>query len=83
MIAHQYGRMSQEDQRTFDRWLAANAVFGLIFYAGIIVLALVGAGPAGSRDATVASSTRAPDVATVQRRGQTSGAVSVPLPTIH
>src|SRR5262245_37949957 len=76
MIARQYSRMSQEDQRTFDRWLTANAVFGLIFYAGIVVLALVGARTTGPRDAGVASSTRASDVATAQRRGQTSGAVT-------
>jgi hypothetical protein len=34
--------MSQDDQRRFDRWLKANAVFGLIVYAGFIVLALTG-----------------------------------------
>jgi len=42
IIARQYRAMSQEDQRRFDRWLKANAVFGLIVYAGFIVLALTG-----------------------------------------
>jgi hypothetical protein len=42
ITARRYRTLSQEDQRRFDRWLKANAVFGLIVYAGFIVLALTG-----------------------------------------
>jgi hypothetical protein len=71
--------MSQEDERRFDRWLKANAAFGLLFYAGIIVLALAGPRSTGPHDAAVASSMRASDVATAAyRRRQTPGAVTAP-----
>jgi hypothetical protein len=62
--------MSQEDQCRFDRWLKANAVFGLLFYAGIIVMALAGPRATASHDAAVASSMRASGVATTSAAGK-------------
>lgn len=55
--------MPPEDRRVFDRWLKANAIFGLIFAAGIIAMALAGSYSAGPRHAATANSTKASDVA--------------------
>ena len=68
-IAFYYGRLSPEDQRTFNRWLKANAIVGAIFWTGLIALVLAGSRSVGPRDAEVASSTKASDVAvSVMRR---------------
>ena len=67
-IASYYERLSPEDQRTFDRWLTANAIFGLIFAIGVIAMALAGSKSVGPGDAAVATSTRASDVATSETR---------------
>ena len=63
--------MSAEDQRTFDRWLYANATFGAIFAAGLIAMA-VASFTAGPLETTAA--TKAPDIgvaAAAQRPEQT------------
>jgi hypothetical protein len=36
--------MSTEDQRTFDRWLRTNMVIASIIGAGLVAMALAGAG---------------------------------------
>jgi hypothetical protein len=36
--------MSPEDQRTFDRWLKANMAIATIVAAGLVAMALAGAG---------------------------------------
>src|SRR5262249_58039246 len=42
------GKLSPEDQHTFNRWLKANAIVGAIFAIGLIAMALAGvAGPSG------------------------------------
>lgn len=43
----QYGRMSAEDQRAFDRWLAANAIIGSLFAAALVFMALAEINVAG------------------------------------
>jgi hypothetical protein len=71
-IPRNYKNMSPQDQRAFDRWLKANAIVGLIFAAGFLAMALAGSNSAGPRDAVVASSTKASDVAASgQHREQT------------
>lgn len=49
-----YKSMSPEDRRSFDRWLRANAIFGLILAAGVVAMAFAGSRTVGSRDATMA-----------------------------
>jgi len=36
------GKLSPEDQHTFNRWLKANAIVGAIFAIGLIAMALAG-----------------------------------------
>jgi hypothetical protein len=54
-----YTRMSPEDQSTFDRWLKANAIVGLILTVGIVAMAVAGSWSVGQSDAASASTTRA------------------------
>jgi hypothetical protein len=51
-----------EDQLTFNRWLKANAVVGLILAAGLVAMAVAGSNSAERRDAAVADRTKASDV---------------------
>ena len=84
ITARHYRTMSQEDQRRFDLWLRANAAFGLLFYAGIIVLALAGPRATGPHDAAVAGSMRASDLATPAQRGrQTPDPVAAPAQVVR
>jgi len=39
--------MSEEDRRTFDRWVTANLIGGAIFAAGFLVMALAASGSLG------------------------------------
>jgi hypothetical protein len=41
----QYKNLSTNDQRTFDRWLKANAVAGLLFWVVAIAMATSNPGP--------------------------------------
>jgi hypothetical protein len=50
-IAREYKRISKEDQRTFDNWLKANGILGLIFAAGLLAMAVAGANSVGPLDA--------------------------------
>ena len=52
--ARAYKAMSPADQRTFDRWLKANAIFGLTFAVAIVAMALAGFWSAGKGDAAIA-----------------------------
>jgi hypothetical protein len=53
-IARYYKFMSPADQRTFDRWLKANAIVGLVLTTGIVAMAI---GGSKARDAAVADNT--------------------------
>jgi hypothetical protein len=41
-IFAKYKHLSPEDQRTFDRWLRANAIVGSLLWAGLLAIALSG-----------------------------------------
>ncbi len=67
-ISRNYMKMSPEDRRTFDRWLRANAIIGLIFAVGIIAMAVAGSNSGGSRDAAVAGNTKTSNVVASEKR---------------
>ena len=69
-IFRYYRLLSQEDQGTFDRWLKANAVVGLILAAGLAVMALAGSSAKSPRDAVVAGGAKASHVVTTGLAGQ-------------
>ena len=68
-----YKSMSPEDRRSFDRWLRANAIFGLILAAGVV---FAGSRTVGSRDATMADNRDASDVAAAAARSRQTGVPS-------
>jgi len=68
-----YKSMSPEDRRIFDRWLKANAIFGLIFAAVVVAMAVAGSGSVGWRDATMADNKDASDSAAAAARGRQTG----------
>jgi hypothetical protein len=41
-LSQQYERMSPDDQRTFDRWISANAIFGAVLALGVLAMAVAG-----------------------------------------
>jgi hypothetical protein len=82
-ISFHYRGLSPEDQRTFDRWLKANAVVGAIFATGLVVMALTGARSVGPRDAELASRTKASDVAVSEQRWRQPGVVTIQDPMIR
>jgi hypothetical protein len=82
-IAFYYTRLSREDRRTFDRWLKANAIVGAIFATGLIVMALTGSKSVGSRDAEVASRTKASDVAVSEQRWRQPGITTTQDPKVR
>jgi hypothetical protein len=82
-IVFYYRGLSLEDQRTFDRWLKANAVVGAIFATGLIAMALTGARSVGPRDAELASRTKASDVAVSEQRWRQPGVVTTQDPMIR
>lgn len=47
-LSQQYERMSPDDQRTFDRWISANAIFGAILALGVLAMAVAGSNAPGS-----------------------------------
>jgi hypothetical protein len=53
-LSQQYERMSLQDQRTFDRWISANAIFGAVLALGILAMAVAGFHAPGP-DAAIAS----------------------------
>jgi len=57
-IFHQLKDMSQEDRRTFYRWLKANAVTGFVFAAALIAMALIGSDLARPDEAALAINTK-------------------------
>jgi hypothetical protein len=54
-IARMYKYMSAEDQRTFDHWLKANTIIGLIFATGLFAMAFAGSTAFGLRKEAVAA----------------------------
>jgi hypothetical protein len=58
-----YQRMSPDDQRTFDSWVHANAVFGSILAVGMLAMALAGTNSVGRPDAAIADSLKSSNVA--------------------
>ena len=54
-------KMSLEDQRTFDRWIKANATFGAVLALGILAMAVAGFN-APRPDAAMSASARASHV---------------------
>ena len=81
--AFYYRRLSPEDQRTFDRWLKANAIVGAILATGLIAMALTGSKSVGPRDAEVASRTKASDVAVSEQRWRQPGVVTTQDPKVQ
>ena len=71
-----YKSMSPEDRRSFDRWLKANAIFGLILAAGGVAMAFAGSRTVGSRDATMADNRDASDAAAAAARSRQTGVPS-------
>lgn len=64
-------RMSAEDQLTFNRWLKANTIVGLIFAAGLVAMAVAGSNSVGRLDAAIADPTKVSDAGdSDQRRRQ-------------
>jgi hypothetical protein len=59
-IARYYKFMSPADQRTFDRWLKANAIVGLVLATGIVAMAISGS---KERDPAVADNSTSDCVA--------------------
>ena len=82
-IASCYKRMSAEDQRTFNRWLKANAIVGAIFWTGLIALVLAGSRSVGPRDAELASRTKASDVAVSEQRWRQPGIATTQDPKVR
>ena len=76
-ISRNYMKMSPEDRRTFDRWLKANAIFGLLFGVGIIAMAVAGFNSGGPRDAAVAENTKTSNVVASQQRRSRAGVRNV------
>jgi hypothetical protein len=68
-----YKSMSPDDRRTFDRWLNANAIFGLIFAAVVVAMAVAGSRSVRSRDATMADNRDASDVAAASAHSRETG----------
>ena len=66
-IVEQYRSMSAEDQRTFNRWVKANAVVGLIIAAGLIAMALIGANSERPRDPILAAGKQSPELVATDR----------------
>ena len=60
-LPQQYERMSQEDQRTFDSWMRANAIFGAVLALGILAMAVAGFN-APEPDAAMSASAKASHV---------------------
>jgi hypothetical protein len=56
-ILHRLKDMSQEDRRTFYRWLKANAVIGFTFAAALMAMVLIGSDLARPDEAAVAINT--------------------------
>src|SRR5262249_8640910 len=77
--AFHYRRLSAEDQRTFDRWLKANAIVAAILATGLIAMAL----SVGPRDAEVASGTKASDIAVSEHCWSQPGVVTTQDPKVR
>ena len=65
IVLYSVARMSGEDRRAFDRWLKRNAIVGLIFAAGLVAMALIGANSAPPGDTAIASGMQPRDIPVV------------------
>jgi hypothetical protein len=65
-LSQQYEKMSLEDQRTFDRWIKANATFGAVLALGILAMAIAGVNAPGP-DAAMSASPNASHVLAAER----------------
>ena len=68
-LPQQYERMSQEDQRTFDSWMRANAIFGAVLALGILAMAVAGFNAPGP-DAAISASPKASNVVAADLKWQ-------------
>ena len=66
-IIQQYRTMSPEDQLTFNRWLKANAVAGVIVLAGLVAMAMMGANSERPRDPILAAGKNVPELVASDR----------------
>jgi hypothetical protein len=66
-IFEQYRSMSPEDQRTFNRWVMANAVVGLVVSTALVAMAVVGANSERPREAILAAGKNAPELVATDR----------------
>jgi hypothetical protein len=66
-IIQQYRTMSPEDQLTFNRWLKANAVVGLVVLAALVAMAVVGANSERPRDPMLAAGKNVPELVATDR----------------
>jgi len=76
-LSQQYEKMSLEDQRTFDRWIKANAAFGAVLALGILAMAVAGVNATGPELATSASP-KASNVLAAERAGPFTALGSFP-----
>jgi hypothetical protein len=63
-LSQQYQRLSAEDQRTFDRWISANAILGAVFAVGMLAMAVAGSNSPGQSDLAIATNPKAPNIVT-------------------
>jgi hypothetical protein len=61
-LLEEYQRLTAEDQRTFNKWLKANATFGAILFIGMMAMAWLGANSVGRNDAAIAIGSKYSDI---------------------
>jgi len=76
----QYRKLSPQDQRTFNRWLKANAIVGAIFAIGFIAMALAGSSSVGPRDVEITSTAKA---SSAPRIGTATRHIDHPVPQVR
>jgi hypothetical protein len=64
-LQQEYQRLSAEDQRTFHKWLKANAIFGAILFIGMLAMAWKG-NSVGRTDAAIAAHSKSSNIAVNQ-----------------
>jgi hypothetical protein len=69
-IFQRYKLLSKGDQATFDRWLKANAVVGLILVAALVAMALAGSHSDAPRNPMVADGAKPANVMTASQGGK-------------
>jgi len=64
-LLQEYQSLSAEDQRTFHKWLRANAIFGAILFIGMLAMAWMG-NSVGRTDAAIAARSKSSNIAVDQ-----------------